>query len=49
MTRYSASAEDRETIDCFFDFQDIGAPPKRSKYPVRDLRVKGQPSQSESQ
>ena len=30
IARYSASAEERDTTDCFFDFQDIGAPPNRS-------------------
>ncbi|KAJ0924720.1 hypothetical protein HanRHA438_Chr04g0151641 [Helianthus annuus] len=36
MALYSASAEERETRDCFFDFQEIGAPPKRRRYPVLD-------------
>ena len=39
MDRYSASADERETTDCFFVFQEMGAPPKRSKYRVRDFRV----------
>ncbi|KAF5804110.1 hypothetical protein HanXRQr2_Chr05g0193371 [Helianthus annuus] len=31
MARYSASAEERDTTVCFFDFHDTGDPPKRSK------------------
>lgn len=34
MARYSASVEDRETTDCLFVFQGIGATHKRIKYPV---------------
>ncbi|KAL4582894.1 hypothetical protein LXL04_007455 [Taraxacum kok-saghyz] len=29
--RYSASAEDNETVTCFFDFHEIGAPPNNIK------------------
>ncbi|KAJ0952291.1 hypothetical protein HanPSC8_Chr02g0070511 [Helianthus annuus] len=31
MARYSASAEDLETTDCFLVLQEIGAPQRRSK------------------
>ncbi|KAJ0949210.1 putative oxidoreductase [Helianthus annuus] len=48
MDLYSASAEDRDTTDCFFDFQETGPPSRRRRYPVLDLLVKGQPNQSES-
>ncbi|KAD5961823.1 hypothetical protein E3N88_13296 [Mikania micrantha] len=30
LERYSASAEERETTDCFFVYQEIGAPPRSS-------------------
>jgi len=47
--RYSASADDRETVVCFLVFQDIGEPPSLIKYPVRDRREIGHAPQSESQ
>jgi len=47
--RYSASAEDLETIVCFLVCQEIGDPPMETRYPVRDHRVIGQVSQSASQ
>ena len=31
MARYSASAEERETVVCFFVFQEIGHPPTMTK------------------
>ena len=46
---YSASAEDLETVCCFFDFQDIKESPRNTQYPVIDLLVSGQPAQSESE
>ncbi|MFS7928694.1 hypothetical protein Hanom_Chr04g00323761 [Helianthus anomalus] len=49
MARYSASAEERETTDCFLVLQEIRVPPSKRKYPVRDLLVYGHPNQSESQ
>ncbi|MFS7958074.1 hypothetical protein Hanom_Chr07g00673911 [Helianthus anomalus] len=49
MDLYSASAEERDTTFCFFVFHETGAPPRRRRYPVLDLLVKGKPSQSESQ
>lgn len=48
IARYSTFVDDRETTDCFFDFQDIGVPPKINKYIVHDIRKKGHPNQSES-
>lgn len=39
MDQYSASAEEQDTTDCFLVFQEIGAPPRRSKYHVRDFLV----------
>nr|GFD07883.1 hypothetical protein [Tanacetum cinerariifolium] len=38
MALYSASAKDRDTTDCFLLFQEIGVPPSKRKYPVRDVR-----------
>ena len=49
MDLYSASAEDRETEACFFDFQDIGEPPRLIKNPLMDLRELGKDPQSASQ
>lgn len=48
MARYSASDEERETVDCFLDFQEIGDLPKRRMYPVTERRVSIQEPQSES-
>ena len=44
--RYSASALERETVGCFFVFQETGDPPSVTKHPVRDRLVKGQAPQS---
>ena len=46
--RYSASAEDRDTICCFLVFQEIGETPRETNQPVRERRVNGQPAQLES-
>ena len=48
MERYSASAEERETVCCFLVFQEIGDFPRKTNLPVSDRRVKGQLAQSES-
>ena len=44
--RYSASMEDRETVGCFFEDQDMGLEPRKTNYPVVDLRPVGSPTQS---
>ena len=49
MDLYSALAEDLETMDCFFDLNDINESPRNTQYPVRDFLVSGQPAQSASQ
>ena len=41
MTRYSASVDDWETIDCFLLFQEIRESPKKIQNPVTDLRSVG--------
>lgn len=41
MARYSASAEDRETMYCFNVFQESGEPPSIMNQPVRECRVAG--------
>ena len=41
MDLYLASAEDLETIDCFFDFHDTKESPMKMLYPVTDLLVLG--------
>ena len=38
---YSASAEERATVGCFFDFHEIGLPPIMMKNPLIDLLVQG--------
>ncbi|CAL8988629.1 unnamed protein product [Prunus brigantina] len=49
MDLYSDSAEERDTIDCFLLFQDMGAPPRKMQNPVTDRLVVGQLAQSASQ
>ena len=46
--RYSASAEERATVVCFFDFQEIKASPKKTQYPEVDFLVSTQFPQSAS-
>jgi hypothetical protein len=45
--RYPASAEDLDTICCFFDFQDTRESPIKTQKPMIDLRVSKQLAQSE--
>ena len=47
--RYSASAEDVETVFCFFDFQEISASPKNTQNPVMERLVVKQVPQSASE
>jgi len=47
--RYSASADDLETVFCFLIFYVIGEFPSLMKQPVRDFLVVGHAPQSESQ
>lgn len=42
MDRYSASAHDRETVDCFFVFHESNDSPSLMQKPVIDLRLIGQ-------
>lgn len=49
MARYSASADERETTDCFFDFQEIKDEPRNMQKPETERLVSGQDAQSESQ
>lgn len=46
--RYSASANERDTVACFLDFQLIKESPIKTQKLVTDLRVSGQAAQSES-
>ena len=39
--RYSASADDLETVVCFFVFHEIGDLPSVIKYPFSNRRVRG--------
>ena len=48
MNWYSASAEDRDTISCFFVFHDIGECPRKTNHPDTERWVSGQLAQSES-
>lgn len=45
MLRYSASAELRLTVCCFFDLHEIRESPSLMTYPVNDLLVLGQAAQ----
>jgi hypothetical protein len=49
MALYSASAEERETMDYFLERQERRESPKKMQKPMTDLRVSEQPAQSESQ
>ena len=46
--RYSAFTEDRETIDCYFTFQDIKASPMNMQKPMVDFRESIHDAQSAS-
>lgn len=48
MDLYSASAEDLDTVCCFFDFQDKREFPRSTQKPEIDQRVFLQAAQSES-
>jgi hypothetical protein len=41
MVRYSASAVDFATFDCFLDFQETREPPRNTQYPIVDFPVVG--------
>ncbi len=49
ITLYSASAEERDIVVCFFVFQDIGEFPRSIQYPVTKRRVSLHRAQSASQ
>jgi len=49
MARYSAFAEDRDTTDCFLDFQEIKDEPRNMQNPETERLVSGQDAQSKSQ
>ena len=46
MALYSASADDLETVGCFFDLQDISESPRNTEYPVTLLLVSKHLAQS---
>ena len=46
--QYSAFVEDRETVGCFFEDQDMGLEPRKTNILVVDLRSIGSPAQSTS-
>lgn len=46
--RYSASEEERDTVVCFLERQEMRDAPRKMQKPVTDLRVKEQEAQSES-
>jgi len=46
--RYLASGEERETVVCFLDFQEIREVPRSMQRPVVDRLVIGHEAQSES-
>jgi hypothetical protein len=45
---YSASAEEHETVGCFFDFHETKDLPMKKQYPEMERRVSIQPPQSAS-
>ncbi|MCI29457.1 putative disease resistance protein (TIR-NBS-LRR class), partial [Trifolium medium] len=47
--RYSASDEERETVNCFFVLQDMRDFPRKKHWPEMDLLVSTQPAQSASE
>jgi hypothetical protein len=49
MARYSTSTEDRDTTDCFLDFQEIKDEPRNMQKPETERLVSGHDAQSESQ
>jgi hypothetical protein len=49
MARHSTSTEDRDTTDCFLDFQEIKDEPKNMQKPEIEHLVSGHDDQSESQ
>lgn len=49
MARYSASAEERDTVFCFLVRHDNNEAPSLMQYPVREQRLIGHAAQSESQ
>jgi hypothetical protein len=49
MERYSAFADDLDTVVCFLLFQDTSDFPRKVQYPVTDRRVIGHLAQSASQ
>lgn len=48
MEQYSDSAEDQETVCCFFDFHEIKASPRSTRKLVIDLLVSEHLAQSTS-
>ena len=48
MALYSASADDLETVDCFFYFHETRESPMNIQYLVTDLLVYGHEAQSKS-
>jgi hypothetical protein len=50
IVRYSASANEQDTVCCFLDFQDIRESPwNKQQNPITYFLVSGQPAQSASQ
>lgn len=49
MARYSASAEETETVICFLVFQDTEDVPRITMYALSDRHARGQALQLESQ
>ncbi len=49
MERYSASADDREIVGCFLDFQEMSEAPRKMQKPVVERLVSRHPAQSLSQ
>ena len=49
MTQYSASVEDRATVHCFVELQEIGLAPRNMRKAHVEVRSSGLPTQSTSE
>ena len=47
MARYSASAEERDTVCCFLDFQEMKKEPRNTQNPEIERLMSWQEAQSE--
>ena len=48
IAQYLASVDDLKTVTCILVFHEIGDPPRVTKYPLKELLVRGHGPQFES-